>query len=203
MGNMRAKYLIGTTITSLALMTAALVWALPLGDDQTSANEAGAIYGHVALKVVFPDGTTSYQQGDNTIQFEGKAVAAAALWNDAAVTGFNCITLGSNSADATDAQSTGVGDAGTIDDLNTPQECADSGAAENSINIGIAAAAGQADVTNIIVEFDIIGTDNGATLAEVSLDNEANATMSRFDLVTDLTVTTGTKVTVNYTMTTG
>jgi len=201
MGNMRAKYLIGTTITSLALVTAALVWALPLGDDQTSAKEAGAIYGHVSLMVVFPDGTTSYQQGDNEIQFEGKTAAAAQLWNDGTFTGFNCITLGSDSAAATDAQSTGVGDAGVLADLNTPQECADG--AGNSITVGIAASAGQADVTNIVVEFDIVGTDNGATLAEVSLDNEANATMSRFDLVTDLTVTTGTKVTVNYTMTTG
>jgi len=125
MGNMRTKYLIGTTITSLALMTAALVWALPLVDDKTSINELSGIYGHVTIMALHPDGSADYIQGDNLIQVEGMTEAALRLWTDSAGTaGFNCITLGTNSDDPTTEDSTGRQDSGVKTPFDsTPQEC--------------------------------------------------------------------------------
>jgi len=80
MGNMREKYLIGISGTSIALMTIALVWAMPLGMDQASVNDIGSIQGHVTVLAAHPDGTPYYySQGDNTIQFDGKNEAAARL----------------------------------------------------------------------------------------------------------------------------
>jgi len=203
MGNMREKYLIGTTITSLALMTAALVWALPLVDDKTSINELSGIYGHVTIMALHPDGSADYIQGDNTIQVEGMTEAALRLWpTPTATTGFNCITLGENSATPTTEDSTGVGDAGVLTPFDsTPQECGTGGG--NSITVNKIAAGAKKDQTSIVVEFDVGFTDDGKMLSEVSLDTPGNTTMSRFDLVTDVDVNEGTKVTVNYTMTTG
>jgi len=206
MGNMRTKYLIGTTITSLALMTAALVWALPLVDDKTSINELSGIYGHVTLMAIHPDGSAAYIQGDNAIQFEGSTAAASELWNDGGIAGFNCITLGTDATAATDADSTGTTDSGVLTPFtNTPQECGDDGGPNNSIDIDIVAKAGVKDQTSIIVEFDVGALDDGKMLSEVSLDSPegGNTTMSRFVLATAVDVNTATVVTVNYTMTTG
>jgi len=206
---MRTKYLIGTTITSLALMTAALVWALPLVDDKTSATELSGIYGHVTIMAIHPDGSADYIQGDNTIQAEGKTAAAAQLWNDGGIAGFNCITLGTDTATAlADDNSASTADSGVITPFtNTPQECGDSGVAPNEIKVNKVAGvpAGIGDQTSIIVEFDIGAGDDGKMLSEVSLDSPegGNTTMSRFILATAVDVNTATVVTVNYTMTTG
>lgn len=72
MGNMRAKILIGTTVTSVALMFAAISGVIPLGMNQASVSEVGGIMGHVTVLAVHPDGTIQYAQGDNIILFEGK-----------------------------------------------------------------------------------------------------------------------------------
>lgn len=194
MGNMRAKILIGTTITSVALMFAAISGVIPLGMNQASVSEVGGILGHVEILAIHPDGTQQYVQGDNVLLFEGKNTVATTLWTDGTTTGFNCIQLGTN-ADAADDADGGVKAAAA-----TPVECGDDGT-PNSVGETTAASAGVSSTFRITVVFDIVAGDDGATITEVALRDEASVDLSRFVLASGVGVNTGTVLTVNYDMT--
>jgi len=197
---MRAKYLIGISGTSIALMTIALVLAMPLGMSQASVNDIGSIQGHVTILAVHPDGTSNYIQGDNVIQFDGKNEAAARLWDDptGAPTGINCVALG-----------TGGGTTPTSDAVNgvqtgttTTNVCGDDGGL-NSVTDTTPAAASTSAVTDIVAVFTIAAGDDGATINEVALEDDSGGNaMSRFILAGGgVTVSTGTVLTITYTMT--
>jgi len=199
MGNMREKYLIGISGASIALMTIALVMAMPSGMSQASVNEIGSISGHVTMMAIHPDGTSNYIQGDNVIQIDGKNEAASRLWDDTAATlGIHCIVLGTGGAtDPTDNDKNGV-----VTAANTPTECGDD--APNSVTDTQAAAAGAVPaITDIVVIFDIVAGDDQATINEVALEDSAGGgTMSRFILAGGgVTVSTDTVLTITYTMT--
>lgn len=194
---MRAKILIGTTITSVALMFAAISGVIPLGMNQANVSEVGGIMGHVTMLAVHPDGTQQYVQGDNVILFEGKTVVASTLWNDGTTTGFNCIQLGKSAAGPADD-----GDGGVLDAAATAVGCGDSGNANDSITVTTVAANGSPDITRITVEFTIDAGDDAKTINEVALRDDTGPTdLSRFILATGITVNTGTVLTVNYDMT--
>jgi len=198
---MREKYLIGISGTSIALMTIALVWAMPVGMDQASVNDIGAIQGHVTVLAVHPDGTPYYySQGYNDIQFDGKNQAAARLWDDAGGTGIgiNCVTLGLSGDANSDAQN------GVVTAAATGEQCGDTNPpAANDVTDTTAASAGQGAVTTIITEFAIAGGDDGLTITEVALSEPGGAnTISRFLLADGgVGVSTGTILTITYTMT--
>jgi len=202
MGNMRAKYLIGISGTSIALMTLALVMAMPLGTSQVSVNDIGSISGHVTILAVHPDGTSNYIQGDNVIQFDGKNEAAARLWDDpvGAPTGINCIALGTGGAtDPTNNDKNGV-----VTVTTTTNVCGDSGPAGSSVVDTQAAAAGVVPaITDITAVFTIAAGDDGDTINEVALEDDAGGNaMSRFILAGGgVTVSEGTVLTITYTMT--
>ena len=194
--NMRGKILIGTTVTSVALLFAVISGVIPLGMNQASASEVGGIMGHVEILAVHPDGTTQYTQGDNVILFEGKNTVATTLWNDdAGTTGFNCIQLGTNAAAADDA------DGGVLTAAATAVDCADSLTAGNGIANGTPAADGVSNITTMTVVFTIAAGDDGATISEVALQDAGAVDLSRFVLLVPIGVNTGTVMTVNYQMT--
>jgi len=195
MGNMRAKILIGTTVTSVALMFAAISGVIPLGMNQASVSEVGGIMGHVTMLAVHPDGTTQYAEGDNIILFEGKTTVAATLWNDNTTTGFNCIQLGLSGDAEVDT------DGGVKTAAATAVICADDGGAGDSIGVTTAAAAGQGDVTTITVVFTIDAGDDGKSITEVALRDGGGIDLSRVLLGTAIGVSTNTVLTVNYEMT--
>jgi len=198
MGIMREKYLIGISGTSIALMTIALVWAMPLGMDQASVNDIGSIQGHVTLMAVHPDGTANYIQGDNVIQFDGKNAAANRLFDDTTnQLGIHCIALGTGGA--TDPTNDDIN--GVVTPAATATECADDGA-PNSITDTTAASAGQSAITDILIVFDIAAGDDGLTIDEVALEDSAgNNAISRFILADGgVGVSTNTVLTITYTM---
>jgi len=201
MGNMREKYLIGISGTSIALMTIALVLAMPSGMSQASVNDIGSISGHVTMMAIHPDGTSNYIQGDNVIQIDGKNEAASRLWDDTAATlGIHCIALGTGGAtDPTDNDKNGVVTATT-----TTRVCGDDGPGASSVTDTQAAAAGAVPaITDIIAVFTIDANDDGDTINEVALEDSAGGgTMSRFILAGGgVTVSTDTVLTITYTMT--
>jgi len=199
MGNMREKYLIGISGTSIALMTLALVWAMPLGVAQTSINEIGSISGHVTIMAIHPDGSMNYIQGDNVIQIDGKNAAANRLWDDTlATTGIHCIALGLGAATTPTADNVN----GVATPAATANVCGDDGPGASAVN-HVASTTGNPEITTIIAVFTIAAGDDGKTIDEVALEDSAGAnTMSRFILADGgVGVSENTLMTVTYTMT--
>jgi len=198
MGIKRTKYLLGTTIASIALMTAALVWAVPFGTQTASVNEMTGIYGHVEILAIHPDGIANYIQGDNVIQNEGTNEAAERLWEDAgAKTGFNCVGLDHSNQAAEDD------DGGPVTATNTANVCADDVVvAGDGVTTTDAAAQNAVTSTEIISTFSIAAGDDGEDICAVTLNDEGGITISRFVLTPAcITVNTGTVFKVTYTMT--
>lgn len=199
---MRTKYLIGTTITSVVLMAATMVWAFPIMNQAIDGNGQFNMLGHVTLMAEHPDGTIDYIQGDNLIVDVGETAAALALWADTDGVGWNCIGLGK---DAAPAVADNEVDVDTV--AATARICADDGGGGDSVTVSQASTGALNDKTDIVVVFTIDAGDNTAIISEVGLFNASGAgagtMMSHFVLATGVTVSTNTVLTVTYTMETG
>jgi len=198
--NKREKYLLGTTIASITLMTAALVLAVPFGTQTASVNEMTGLYGHVAILAIHPDGTANYIQGDNIIQNDGTDEAADRLWVDlpaAVKSGFNCIGLDESAAAGDDESN------GPLTPAATATICADdSGVGGDGVIVTDSTGVGTSTSTEIISTFTIDAGDNGDSICAVFLDEGSGITISRFVLQPGcITVNTGTIFKVTYTMT--
>lgn len=98
MSDMRTKYLMGTTIASIAVLIG-LVAALPLADSISFSTAAptAMMYGHGTVIITHPDGSTIYAQMDNIVLDQGIDAIAGTLVGSssgtASATPFNFMKL--------------------------------------------------------------------------------------------------------------
>ena len=194
----------GTTISAVSIM---LVMAIGITSEQNnvSAGNVAALglQGHFEIKVVNPDGTTSYAQGDNFVNGGAKNDVASHIFTGDGLAGvYDCTLLGTN-PDATLAGaddilnklgSTGVAcgsDTGPVPDVTcnaagtsgspgaasictiTTEHTMDAADCDPCVLTVVAIGTGVLDATDLVAVFAFTDLDN-----DITANAGANATVT-------------------------
>lgn len=191
MSDKRTKYVLGTVITSLAVVIAAASM-LPADYITLGLSEAQPVMmmGHVELIAEGPDGIYAYMQADNVILDDGLDVAGVQLFG-AGADPFDTIHFSGDAAATHTATPTNLLLAQTI--AGTYTQVSTSAATTNCSN-SVTSTCEQ-----ISGSVQIAGGETTTLIKSVALANDAGKFLSWVDLPGDLQTSAGTTtVSINY-----
>jgi len=213
MSDIRTKLLMGTTISAVSIM---LVMAIGITTEQNnvSAGNVAALglMGHFEIKVVNPDGTISYAQGDNFVNGAAKTDVARAVFFGVAAEPllgtYDCTLLGTNIANTLPGANDILNKLGT-----TGLACASDPGPVPGVTcdgLGASGAPGTAEKCTIVTEHTL-GTDcdPSCVLTVVAIgtgaqgDADLGSVFAFTDLDGDITANLGANATVTYIVATG